>query len=70
MQYYKLCVEALANAEPVLTINFIKKEGFKPTLTPGEGDWLLDPNWNMVPRHRSLITESSGLFWERSVLQG
>ena len=75
---------ARTNAEQVLTIIYIKEEGFKPTLKHGEGVCLPDPNWNMVPQQRSLITESSApillvetlgptsrpAFWEQSFLLG
>ena len=48
-----------ANAGPVLTISYIKEEGFKPTLKCGKGFYLLDPNWKMVVHQRIPITESS-----------
>ena len=49
---------AQANAEPVLTISYIKEEEFKTTLKCAEGVCLPDPNWKMVPQQRSLITEA------------
>ena len=42
-----------------LTISFIEKEGFKPTLKRGGAVFLLDPNMKVVPQKRSLIMEGS-----------
>ncbi len=44
---------------PALTISFIKKESFKPTLKHREGVCLPDLNWELVPERRGLIAEGS-----------
>ena len=46
-------------AWPALTISFITKESFKPTLKCREGVCLPDPNCKMVLQEKSLIVEDS-----------
>ena len=48
-----------SRAQRTLTISFIKKESFKPTLKCREGVCPPGQIWKMVPQERSLIAEGS-----------
>ena len=44
---------------PALTMNFIKKEGFKVTFRYREGVCTMDLNWELVLENRGLVAEGS-----------